>query len=951
MPRPVYSAAGGKVDREIRESDLVFATSSLEVGFDDPDMILVYQHFAPVNLASFVQRKGRGGRGADDRPVTGITLSAFSPRDTWYFRHPDELLDEAGFEVPLNPDNYFVRRGQAVACLLDAAARAAFRAGGRLPPADADHLPALTELLKHGDTRSLLHLALGETVLADLRHQTVNEFWGAVRAATRPRPADTWRELLAWVPELLFEDINLPLLAVEWANEFAPGEVGSKREEVALAFGECAPGNATRRYGARAVHWSPPPVRPAAPMLPEAPVSADCWVELLTDARRAELGHDDAKFGRELRRELPDDVNARFLPNRPVHRRAYRPPALRLDTLGVFDNVGRWRPHWFWNPAARQLRHAPDGPPGEPWVGLNHKTEGRLLGFPVVRPEPGYGVPKGLVGLGRLAPDLVAFTAGPNRTDTGLTAFRVFWGVDVRLKLDDRERTAVGWTVAFTDRQEDEAQLYGYKMETEGVRLTPAAAELDSFLDAELASISRNEPHSRWLHGQFFRYLLAARFAAAGLNGYAAGPLADLLVAANADPELRPVLAAQWKREFDAGTLGAALRTAHGRYLAAHPYLSAERLDGHLETLAEPPFEAAFRESLTDVSDSARFRGYLRSTVLHGLALGLHELFVRHGQGDERRVLLHARLPVQFGDRGSNDLTVFEAGEGGDGTTRSFLKHLRAAFAEWRRGEIAACPYAAEDALARMVLAAPADVAAGWRQLDPDDQVTLPRVARELTGTDAVAPAHRQVIRRVLYESEFVGGLRFYWYDLAREVAAVRARLTVTFGRDPSAWEAVSAAVAAATWGDPAAPTLSKLHAAYAALDRGGDGDVDDDTLGPTPRLAEQVYRLGTARCVDGCRGCLHGRSPLMPDDQAAAVVSRGVLERYREYVLEPYTTVAAGQGAAEVITAALAGTGFARLLVEPATNDVHENTLRAGRFVGGEYDPLLGQVVWVREA
>jgi hypothetical protein len=51
------------------------------------------------------------------------------------------------------------------------------------------------------------------------------------------------------------------------------------------------------------------------------------------------------------------------------------------------------------------------------------------------------------------------------------------------------------------------------------------------------------------------------------------------------------------------------------------------------------------------------------------------------------------------------------------------------------------------------------------------------------------------------------------------------------------------------------------------------------------------------------------------------------------------------------VIAAALAGPGFARLLVEPAANDAHAGALRAGGFAGGEYDPLLGRVMWVRES
>jgi hypothetical protein len=112
--RPVFSGTAGNVERLIKSADIVFSTSSLEVGYDDPDIALVYQHYAPQNLASFIQRKGRGGRGADDRPITAATLSIYSPRDTWWFRRPDEMISPVGFETPLNPDNFFVRRGQAL---------------------------------------------------------------------------------------------------------------------------------------------------------------------------------------------------------------------------------------------------------------------------------------------------------------------------------------------------------------------------------------------------------------------------------------------------------------------------------------------------------------------------------------------------------------------------------------------------------------------------------------------------------------------------------------------------------------------------------------------------------------------------------------------------------------------------------------------------------------------
>ncbi len=183
---PVYSGTKGHVEEMIRTSDIVISTSSLEVGYDDPDMILVYQHYAPVNLASFIQRKGRAGRSSDDRPVTGITLSVYSPRDWWYFRHPDAMLDARDFEVPLNPGNIFVRRGQALSVLLDAAARSSRRSGIALPEPKRENLTALFAVLKN-DPAALPLLQHGGR--RDHRRTGLRRLDGLLAQGHRKRPA------------------------------------------------------------------------------------------------------------------------------------------------------------------------------------------------------------------------------------------------------------------------------------------------------------------------------------------------------------------------------------------------------------------------------------------------------------------------------------------------------------------------------------------------------------------------------------------------------------------------------------------------------------------------------------------------------------------------------------------------------------------------------------------
>src|SRR5262249_36550184 len=137
-----------------------------------------YQHYAPRNLASFTQRKGRGGRGSDDRPVTGVTLSIYSSRDSWWFRKPGEMIEPANFEVPINPNNHFVRRGQLLATVLDALARYQRRRKIQIdlvsPPSDA---------MKEAE--ALAFLVFASEPWREFGQDSLAEFWNKGLAAAR----------------------------------------------------------------------------------------------------------------------------------------------------------------------------------------------------------------------------------------------------------------------------------------------------------------------------------------------------------------------------------------------------------------------------------------------------------------------------------------------------------------------------------------------------------------------------------------------------------------------------------------------------------------------------------------------------------------------------------------------------------------------------------------------
>jgi hypothetical protein len=99
-------------------TEVVVATSALEVGFDDPAVGVVVQHKAPRDIASFLQRKGRAGRTRHMRPWTVVVLTDYG-RDRLAYQAYDQLFDPdlPARQLPLA--NRYVQRMQVVYALLD----------------------------------------------------------------------------------------------------------------------------------------------------------------------------------------------------------------------------------------------------------------------------------------------------------------------------------------------------------------------------------------------------------------------------------------------------------------------------------------------------------------------------------------------------------------------------------------------------------------------------------------------------------------------------------------------------------------------------------------------------------------------------------------------------------------------------------------------------------------
>ncbi|SCF21006.1 Helicase conserved C-terminal domain-containing protein [Micromonospora haikouensis] len=261
-----------------QDADLVVATASLEVGYDDERVGLVLQHKAPHDAAAFIQRRGRAGRRRGTRPWTVVTLSDYG-RDRLAYQAYDSLFSPELAATRLPVGNRFVLKIQGAQAMLDWLAGLSQMT--RIDPRRVLTAPALSA--RSAPTSSAEHLAeLLEKVIVDagLQDSLINHLRRALDISTDEAQALLWEQPRAlllsvaptslrrlrcgWQPvnpdpgayprsllpefitRTLYEPLNVP--EVTFQLPFA-GEPESLPIERALR--EAVPGRVSRRYGHR----------------------------------------------------------------------------------------------------------------------------------------------------------------------------------------------------------------------------------------------------------------------------------------------------------------------------------------------------------------------------------------------------------------------------------------------------------------------------------------------------------------------------------------------------------------------------------------------------------------------------------------------------------------------------------------------------------------------------
>lgn len=270
-------------------SDIVVATASLEVGFDDPNVGAVLQHKAPRDAAQFLQRRGRAGRDPAMRPWTTVVLSDYG-RDRLAFQAYEALFDPKVQPSHLPIKNRVILKMQATWWLVDYLTRASRgtplrsllksspRDPGRNLQAARDVLAAARNLLTDeglGKMESGLQWSL--RISEDEARSVLFDHPRAVATAVLPTiirrleavvsqhklPSHfRWGDpLVDFIPNSLFAPLQTPEVRIELPHA---GQVKREPriEPIAPAMREFAPGRVSYRFalgGKRERMWVEPP--------------------------------------------------------------------------------------------------------------------------------------------------------------------------------------------------------------------------------------------------------------------------------------------------------------------------------------------------------------------------------------------------------------------------------------------------------------------------------------------------------------------------------------------------------------------------------------------------------------------------------------------------------------------------------------------------------------------
>ena len=280
------------------KSNIVVATSSLEVGYNDPTVGAVLQHKAPKDSASFLQRRGRAGRRRTTRPWTVVVVSDYG-RDRLAYQAYERLFNPVLDRPTLPVRNRYVLKMQAVYAFIDwITTQLPGHPRGRTwydfaGPAKDEYqkqrqqsaMQLIKELLASSTLRDRLTeylcraLSIEDIEAEALLWEPPRALMTAVLPTLLRRMSTGWSKVVTsplesctdyqvrsvplpdFVPENLFSDLSLPEVRINTPRHQST-ETDTWSLPITQALNTVAPGRVTRRFGVRHIqssHWVAPP--------------------------------------------------------------------------------------------------------------------------------------------------------------------------------------------------------------------------------------------------------------------------------------------------------------------------------------------------------------------------------------------------------------------------------------------------------------------------------------------------------------------------------------------------------------------------------------------------------------------------------------------------------------------------------------------------------------------
>ncbi|MEM1577077.1 MAG: DEAD/DEAH box helicase [Archaeoglobaceae archaeon] len=909
-PRPLkinLKWSGSDVDETLMSNDLVLSTSSMEVGFDDPTIQAIFQHKSPMSPVSFAQRKGRGGRLLEDRPIIVAVLSPESPRDLFYYRRPEELYNPKIRDIPINPENYYIQRAHGLASLWDCAAKYYYFIDPnenffltKLHPWEFErqwqafraHMMNSWDRFYEPWFREVSPDYWKANTREGLKWYVTTEFMDEFRANwqyQKNRGRDVLKVCRFKLPGTLFASINVPLVEVNFMDWDAQNsEFVSRKlegEDVIQTLYECAPGNVTMKYGKKQAHWIPPSFQEKCCLSP------NYW-----DINMKEEGITvDSE-------DIPTSVKPFF---KQARLKIYRPLKLWLSPFGFPSWGTQWVRFWLFCPKDMKIwwgykksKNCPDC--GRPGYEIIQTSSSYPMSFTkvITKPSaesssfyiPAQALPAPFKNIFR---NIFFYFGYRNNEPNPLHIAQCVYGFDVTLNYKTPDGYSSLNAIITTADADGNDCLYGYELKTEGI-----VFDLNSQpLHTTYKEICKNPILMGDLRTRFWFYLVLtnSRILGKEVNIFVLDKMLKLLLRCkhslidmnlhNIEDEFLSFLKAfssekvkDWTKERS----GKLLREARDR---AFKYLIDEDTLNRIEhLLSDAKFNEFIVSSYEATQDDSRFVKYIETTLMHSLKHVLLTATQVVGGVDEKEVVGWLYSPLEY-ENSSPQIYIYENNMYGNGVTRiikdnfsstpSAYSKQQLSFLDVLDQELMTCPTGDEEERIEKLLLNDtyrkeiSDLVNQILTSLKKDTTALEKKIESLLGI----PPDENFMNKVVstFRREKIKGKIFDNGQLHFEIARIKQHLRKKLHREPLVEEIQETALANAEKGHD--PELKKLK----------------ETLNDERRFLEEVEKRSLNDCIHNCPNCLLTNCSLSSKLISRYILSRKLLRLYFVAAMQPY--------------------------------------------------------------